>query len=123
MMKDSRFFIIGFCLLVFTSCQWLPEVESVRLSESAVTMQVGSARQLSATVEPAAAEYDGIGWTSSNPSVVSVSNGTLVAHNVGSASITATAAGVTSSPCEVTVRFIPVNYVTLDKTSLSIIEG
>jgi len=86
-------------------------------------MQVGSARQLSATVEPAAAEYDGIGWTSSNPSVVSVSNGTLVAHSVGSASITATAAGVTSSPCEVTVRFIPVNYVTLDKTSLSIIEG
>ena len=110
-------------LYFFSSCQWLPEVESVRLSESAVTMQVGSARQLSATVEPAAAEYDGIGWSSNNPSVVSVSNGTLVAHNVGSASITATAAGVTSSPCEVTVRFIPVNYVTLDKTSLSIIEG
>ncbi len=110
-------------LYFLSSCQWLPEVESVRLSESAVTMQVGSARQLSATVEPAAAEYDGIGWSSNNPSVVSVSNGTLVAHNVGSASITATAAGVTSSPCEVTVRFIPVNYVTLDKTSLSIIEG
>ena len=91
-----------FCIILLssiTSCQWLPEVGRVSLSESSVTLKVGGSKQLSATVEPAAAEYDGVSWTSSDPSIVSVSNGTIVARKIGTAQISASAAGVSSSPC------------------------
>ena len=123
MMKDSRFFIIGFCLLVFTSCQWMPEVGSVRLSESSVTLKVGGTRQLSATVEPAAAEYERITWTSSDPSVAIVTNGTISARKVGTTTISATAAGVTSNPCQVTVDATHVTGISLSNYSVEIIEG
>ena len=113
--------IVTLCFL--SSCQWLPEVGSVRLSESSVTLKVGGSRTLSATVEPAAAEYDGISWSSSNPSVVTVSNGMLTAFRVGSTTITATAAGVTSSPCTVTVEATKVTAVTLSSYSLELTEG
>ena len=117
--------VVFFALLCgfFTSCQWLPEVGKVSLSESSVALKVGGSRTLTATVEPAAAEYEGIIWHTSDPSVVVVSNGRIVAEKVGSATITASAAGVTSSPCQVTVSKTPVSNVSLDKSSVSILEG
>ena len=106
-----------------SSCQWLPEVGKVSLSESSVTLKVGGSRQLSATVEPAAAEYDGITWSTSDRSVVSVSNGTIVAEKVGSATVTASAEGVTSAPCTVTVQAINVTGVYLNYSAIEITEG
>ncbi len=110
-------------ILFIPSCQWLPEVGKVSLSESSVALKVGGSRTLTATVEPAAAEYEGIIWHTSDPSVVLVSNGRIVAEKVGSATITASAAGVTSSPCQVTVSKTPVSNVSLNKSSVSILEG
>ena len=122
-MKRLPYFVVILVIITFDGCQWLPEVGSVRLSESSVNLKVGGSRQLSATVEPAAAEYETILWTSSDPSVVSVTNGTISARKIGSAQITASAAGVTSSPCQVTVSKTPVSNVSLDKSSVSILEG
>ena len=107
-----------------SSCQWLPEVGSVRLDESSVTLKVGQTWALKASVEPSAAEYEGISWVSSDPSIATVSNTGLVsARKIGNAQITASTAGISSSPCQIQVTSTPVNGVRLDKSSVSIPEG
>ncbi len=59
---------------------------------------------LTAAVEPADADYDGITWASSDPSVLTVNgNGVVELHRAGYASVSATAGGVVSR-CSVTVR-------------------
>jgi len=120
MMKRILFVVL---VLYMSSCQWLPEVGSVRLSESSVNLKVGGSRQLSATVEPAAAEYETILWTSSDPSVAIVTNGTISARKVGMTTISATAAGVTSNPCQVTVDATHVTGISLSNSSVEITEG
>ncbi len=115
--------VLSIAISIISSCQWLPEVGSVRLSESSVTLKVGGSKQLTAIVEPAAAEYERITWTSSDPSVVSVANGQLSARKLGTATITASTEGVTSSPCTVTVEATKVTGVSINKYSLELTEG
>ena len=122
-MRITRILFGMLLSLQLSSCQWLPEVSEVRLSESSVTLKVGGSKQLSAIVEPAAAEYEGITWNTSDPSVVAVSNGRIVAEKVGSATITASANGVTSSPCQVTVEATHVTGISLSSYSVEITEG
>ena len=78
------------------------EVSSVKLSYSSKSMSVGDTLQLSATVSPATANQS-LSWSTSNSSVVSVSNGYLVAHRAGSATITARAANGKSATCSIKV--------------------
>ncbi|MBR1481747.1 MAG: Ig domain-containing protein [Ruminococcus sp.] len=78
------------------------EVSSVKLSYSSKSMSVGDTLQLSATVSPSTANQS-LSWSTSNPSVVSVSNGYLVARRSGSATITARAENGKSASCEVRV--------------------
>ena len=121
-----RLYIIStwFALAVLiTSCEWLPEVGSVRLSESAITLKSGETKTITATVEPSGAEYESISWSSSDPTVASVKDGLIRASKIGVAKITASAEGVTSLPCEVTVMSIPVSGVQLDRTMTTINEG
>ena len=106
-----------------TGCQWLPEVGNVKLSDSAISITVGTQRTITARVEPDVADYDGIVWTSSNPKVASVVDGTITGVRDGVTQITATAAGVTSSPCSVTVKSIRVSSVSISKTSTELIAG
>ena len=83
-------------------------VTGVSLNESSLTLTVGESSQLSATVYPANADNKAVSWSSSNPTVASVSSGGLVtAVNGGQAIITVTTAdgGYTAS-CAVTVRTI-----------------
>ena len=90
-------------LLLSVACSKEVEVMSVSLSESSMTLMVGETATLVATVEPSLADYDGIRWSSSDPSVVTVTDGVIQVHKVGSAIITASAGGVTSRACTVTV--------------------
>ncbi len=78
------------------------EVSSVKLSYSSKSMSVGDTLQLSATVSPATANQS-LSWSTSNSSVVSVSNGYLVAHRAGSATITARATNGKSATCSIKV--------------------
>lgn len=100
------------------------EVSSVSLNTATIEIVEGETFNLVATVLPKDAEYDGITWASSNASVASVNSGTVTALKEGTATITASAGGK-SSTCSVKVssKVIPVTSVALDKTSLSIQVG
>ena len=109
--------------LILPSCQWLPEVAEVELSLYAVDVQVGTTTTINANVLPKAADYERIIWESSDPTVVGVANGRLSGLKIGTAKVTASAEGVTSTPCVVTVKPINVTGVKLDKSSVEITEG
>ena len=81
-----------------------PQAESVSLSETAKTLKVGDSFTLTATVLPADAENKAVTWTSSAPSVATVSNGQVKAVAAGSAKITASTANGKTAACAVTVE-------------------
>ena len=72
---------------------------------SSLSLDVGDAFVVTPVISPANPSFGAISWSSSDPSVVSVSNGRLTAHKTGSAVIRATADGVTGS-CTVTVSAV-----------------
>jgi hypothetical protein len=87
--------------LVFTGCsEKKPEVESIALNKSTITLSIGSNETLTATVTPSGAAT--VAWTSSNNAVATVNNGVVSAVSAGSAVITAKA-GEKSATCNVTV--------------------
>lgn len=88
---------------------------SISLSQTSKTMTVGDTATLTATTTPSG---QSVSWTSSNSSVVSVSNGVVTAKASGTATITAkfTYNGKTySKTCNITV-----NNITKTLTSISI---
>lgn len=76
---------------------------SVKLSYNAKTLEVGDTLKLTANVSPANANQS-VTWSSSDSSVVSVSNGQLTAKKVGTATVTAKANNGVSGSCTVTVK-------------------
>ena len=92
--------------------------ESVTVTPESVTLNPLGEQQLTTVVEPANTTYT-LTYTSSNPSVASVSNsGLITANAVGSATITATS-GSCSDTCEVTVERPFAPYITPTKVSTS----
>lgn len=73
----------------------------ITLSQSTVSMKLVDTLTLTATVTPANTT-DGIIWSSSNPSIASVSNGVVRPVGFGSAVITASC-GAQSASCSVTI--------------------
>ncbi len=79
-------------------------VESISVSASTLSLTVGDAHQLTATVLPDNATNKNIIWTSSNPSVATVNAGTVSGISAGVAVITATTEdGAKTASCIVTV--------------------
>jgi hypothetical protein len=69
----------------------VPGVESVEVSPSQVTINVGESVQLTAQVSTTGDASSDVNWSSSNPSVASVSgNGTVTGASEGTATVTAT---------------------------------
>ena len=76
------------------------EVEaSIELNKNELALRIGDEENLTATVVPEGTE---VIWTSSNTSVVTVTNGKITAVALGTATITATA-GEKTATCTVTV--------------------
>ena len=97
-------------------------VSSVELDRSSLSLTKGGAYTLKATVKPDDATDKTVSWRSSNTAVATVdSNGEVKAIAGGSATITATAGGV-SAKCSVTVS-VPVTSVSLNKTALNLMVG
>ena len=97
-------------------------VSSVELDRSSLSLTKGDVFTLNATVKPDDATDKTVSWKSSNTAVATVdSNGKVKAIAGGSATITATAGGV-SAKCSVTVS-VPVTSVSLNKTSLNLMVG
>ena len=91
-------------LVLLSSCEKGIDVTSVGLSETSISLTMGETTTLVATVVPSIADYSVIKWISSDPSVATVSEGRVQVHKAGTAMITASAGGVTSEICTVTVR-------------------
>ena len=98
-------------------------VESIKLNKSSLSLTEGETATLTATVKPDNATNKSIEWSSSDPSIASVSEeGVVKAIAPGNAVITATTVdgGLTAS-CEVAV-IVPVTGVKLNKSSVEITE-
>lgn len=95
------------------------EVQGISLDKSTLDLTVGEEYSLKATIDPADATNPLVDWSSSDESVVYVSHGRLQALSDGTARITASIAGK-SAYCDVTVRSIEAESVSLDVESKDI---
>ncbi len=94
-------------------------VTTVKLNSSSVTLAVGASKTLTATVYPSDATNKTVKWTTSDSSVVTVTqNGVVTAKGSGSAVIKATTNdGNYVATCNFTV-YVPVTGIKLSATSL-----
>lgn len=95
--------------------------ESVKLSKTAVTLGVGAKTTLSAEVSPTGCG-DPVTWTSSDRTVVAVSNGVILAKKSGKATITANTLSGRKAVCTVTVNEGPID-IKLDKSTATVLKG
>lgn len=100
------------------------EVESITLDMAEVNLVEGEEVALVATVNPENATDKTVTWTTSNAEVATVEDGKVTAVKEGTATITAKA-GEKEATCKVAVtkKVIPVESVTLNKTTLSLTKG
>ena len=99
-------------------------VDNITLDQTSLNLVAGDAVVLTATVTPDDAADPTVTWTSSDPSVATVANGTVTAVAPGTATITAKA-GEKTATCAVTVneKAIEVESVTLDPAELNLTTG
>ena len=102
-------------------------VTGVQLGTSTLALEPGETANLTATVSPSDATDKTVTWSSSNTSVATVSStGKVTAVAAGEAVITVTTTdGGKTATCTVTVTnpAVPVQSVSLDKTTLSLNVG
>jgi len=97
-------------------------VTGLRLSETSLHLNKGEEHMLKATIQPGDATEKSVQWTSSDPSVVSVSqDGLVTAVGGGKATITASAGGI-SATCSVDVN-VPATSISLNAELLSLAKG
>jgi transglutaminase/protease-like cytokinesis protein 3 len=90
--------------LLFSSCDKKVHVEGVTLSKNKLTLKVGAAETLTATVTPEDADDKSVSWNSSDNKVAIVENGKVTAIKAGTAKITVTTTdGSKTASCDVTV--------------------
>lgn len=78
--------------------------ESIKLSKTKLTLNVGQKSTISATVYPSNASDKKVSWTTSNYSVANVENGVITAKGIGTATITARTSNGKSEIIEVIVK-------------------
>lgn len=98
------------------------EVQSISLNYTSLTINIGSTRQLTATISPSSASGNAITWTSSNELVATVSNGLVYALNIGSTTITAEAGGRTAK-CDIVVSSVSVTGISVSPSSATMTVG
>lgn len=117
----------GYDREIFTGTQTVP-VTGVALNASAGELTIGGSITLTATVSPGDATNPAVTWSSSAPTVASVTNGVVTALTAGSAVITVTTVdgGYTAS-YNLTVKAAVVDLITtygaIDDTRLSTSTG
>lgn len=126
------FLMLAVSLLLSTSCDEKisePEVIAVTgisLSKTSVILTEGDEIALTVTVNPDNATNKNVIWKSSDKSVAAVSDGKVIALKAGVATITVTTEDANkTAACQVIVvsKVTPVAEVSLDKTSIELIEG
>lgn len=113
---------------VVTVAKTIIPVSSVTLDQSTLSLNEGGSQTLTAVVLPADASNQSVIWSSSDATVALVSEmGEVTALKAGTANIIATSAADNqkTAVCALTVSklIIAVESVTLNKTTLSLVEG
>lgn len=128
--KKRVLFSLIFALCITFSCEKedpVIKVTAVSVSENSLTMTEGDINKLHVSINPEKATNKKVTWKSSNVSIVFVDqNGEIVANKSGNATITVTSEeGNITATCSVTVepKTIPVTGISLNKISLTLIEG
>lgn len=102
-------------------------VESVSIDPSSMALTEDDTKQLTAVISPSNASIKTVTWKSLDPKYATVDeNGVVTAVSAGMATISVTTDdGKKTANCHVTVKakIIPVTGVSLDHTSLTLIEG
>ena len=93
---------------------------SVRLDQKELSVMVGNTASLKATIYPKTTTNKTLSWTSSDKQIVTVSNGSVKAVGIGTATITVITSNNKKATCRVTVLPKPlVNKSTIDSTSIT----
>ena len=91
---------------------------SISVSPGNLKLEVGASKKLSVGCSPSDAVLKNVVWSSSNPSVATVSSeGTVTAVSAGDASITVSCSGK-SAVCNVVV-YVPVSSVSLENDNIT----
>lgn len=99
-------------------------LQSISLSPAETTILKGKNATLSVSLTPSDTTDD-IGattWQTSDAAIATVSNGVVTGVKAGTATITATVNGK-SATCDVTVQEIPLDSVSLNETSMTLVKG
>ncbi len=119
--NGSGFFeLTGNATVDVESSEIAVKVTGVTLNPSSTTLDIGQLKVLTATVTPSNATNKAVTWSSSDSSIVSVNNGTILGLKAGTATITVTTVdGGYTATCTVTVKnpYIAVSGVTLSPSS------
>lgn len=113
--------------LFFTMCKKenvQVEPQSIKLNKTTLSLTIDESAKLEAEISPKETTNKTISWESNAPAIASVENGVVVAKAQGEATISAKCGKVTAT-CVVTVKAqtVPVESITLDKTSVEMKEG
>lgn len=118
MKKILAFALAALALVACKKDQDATSVTGIKLDKEALTIKVGEAAELKATVEPAGAKAT-ITWESSSAAVAKVTSGLVEGVAPGTAYIIASAEGQ-SARCRVTVYEEGQTVVTLNKLALEL---
>ena len=99
------------------------EITSITLSKTSLNLTEGKSATLTTTLAPSNAEDKSVVWSSSNPSVATVSNGKITAVKQGSAVITVAASNGVSATCTVTVQPVKWYYENMYRVGTDIPAG
>lgn len=110
---------------VFYKTKTYKKVTGITLDTTNVSLSVGETKAIKATVSPSDAYDKAVTWSSSNPTVATVSStGIITAKGEGITTISVNSKdGNHSTSCKVTVSIIHVNGISIDKKSLSMTIG
>lgn len=99
-------------------------VSSITLSDTSITLEKGSSKQLSITINPVDATDKSVTWFSSDTNIATVDKtGNVTAVNGGNATITAKSAdGKITATCSINVT-VSVQSVFLNKNEITLIKG
>ena len=102
-----------------------PPVPAVKVSLDRTTLSLPVGEQDTLTATVVGADDPTLTWSSSNPAVASVENGTVTAIAEGTAEITVALSDGTSATCTVTVTasVVPASSVVLDTEQLTLMVG
>ena len=121
MKKILAFALAALALVACKKGEDATSVTGIKLDQEALTIKVGEAAELKATVEPAGVKAT-ISWESSSPAIAKVTAGLVEGVAPGTAYIIATAEGQ-SARCRVTVFEEGQTVVTLNKLAVELEVG